>query len=292
MNGISKLLSTDGFIQVNKSLIKKLGLHEAIIIGELCAEYNYWEQRGKLEDNMFYSTRENIEENTGLNEHYQRKALKTLQDAEIISVKRKGIPAVNYYKIDFDKILILLSTRSERDEDQEIDVINLNNNKQTKIKEQKNNSKELLQNSPEFDFGKQKPKKDNLFTKCVSLIDDFVTTHDCDNSVRRKLIMYLNFRLSITDKPLYVNTWKGILNKLAKLCDDTQTYESVINQSIERGYLSFYPINDKSYKSYCNKLADKPWEKGVRSDTYTEEELEELNRIDREREAKGLRTKF
>ena len=66
MTGISKLLSIDGYIQVNKMLIKKLGLHEAIIIGELCAEYNYWEEQGKLDDDMFYSTRENIENNTFL----------------------------------------------------------------------------------------------------------------------------------------------------------------------------------------------------------------------------------
>ena len=111
MDGISKLLCTNGFIQVNKALIKKFGLHEAIIIGELCAEYNYWDEQNKLEeDNMFYSTRENIEENTGLNEHYQRKALKTLQDANIISVKKMGMPAVNYYKINFDKILTILNT--------------------------------------------------------------------------------------------------------------------------------------------------------------------------------------
>ena len=42
MDGISKLLSSDGFIVVNKNLIRELGLHEAIIIGELCSEYNYW----------------------------------------------------------------------------------------------------------------------------------------------------------------------------------------------------------------------------------------------------------
>ena len=47
MNSISKLLSTDGYIQVNKALIKKIGLHEAIIIGELCSEYNYWEEQNK-----------------------------------------------------------------------------------------------------------------------------------------------------------------------------------------------------------------------------------------------------
>mgnify|MGYP006872972897 CR=1 FL=1 len=289
MNGVSKLLSTDGFIAVNKTLIRELGLHEAIMIGEMCSEYNYWEKCNKLEDDMFYSTRDNIEYNTGLSEHFQRKALKTLQEKEIITTKKRGLPAVNYYKINFDKLLTILSTSSSSREEQDIESVNLNNNKQTKIKEQKNNSKELLQNSSGFDFGKQKPKKDNLFTKCVSLIDAFVTAHDCDNSVRRKLIMYLNFRLSVTDKPLYVNMWKGMLNKLVELCDDTQAYESVIDQSIERGYLSFYPINSKSY--YTN-LADKPWEKEVRCDTYTEEELEELRELDRQREAQGLRTRF
>ena len=59
---ISELLATDGYIQVNKKLIKTLGLHEAIIIGELCSEYNYWKNREELVEGSFYSTRENIEE--------------------------------------------------------------------------------------------------------------------------------------------------------------------------------------------------------------------------------------
>ena len=59
---ISELLSTDGYIQVNRKLIKLLGLHEAIIVGELCSEYNYWNRNNGLEeDGSFYSTRDNIE---------------------------------------------------------------------------------------------------------------------------------------------------------------------------------------------------------------------------------------
>lgn len=288
MNGISKLLSIDGFIPVNKTLIKKLGLHEAIILGELCSEYNYWEQQDKLEDDMFYSTRDNIEENTGLNEHYQRKALKTLQDSGIITVKRKGIPAVNYYKIDFDKILILLSARCESREHLEVNPVDLNNNKQTKIKEQNNNSKELLQ-TPEFSFGKQKTNKQNLYTKCVSLIDSY----DFSNwgNIRKLLIDYLQFRLSVKDKPLYFNMWKGILNKLSQMCDDNiAAYESVIQQSIERGYLSFYPVN--SYSKDYDVRKGKPWEEGLSCEQYTEEELAELDALEKEREAKGMRTRF
>lgn len=287
MNGISKLLSTDGFITVNKTLIRELGLHEAIILGELCSEYNYWEKCNKLEDDMFYSTRDNIEYNTGLNEHYQRKALKTLQDAGIIISKRKGIPAVTYYKIDFDKILTLLSTRCERSEHLEVNPVDLNNNKQTKIEKQKNNSKELVQNSPSFEFGRKPKVRESLYTKCVHMIDEFISQHNCGNPVRQKLISYLNYRLQINDKPLYVNMWKGMLNKLDKLHQEGYGYEPIIDYCIERGYLSFYP------PANCyTETTNKPWEDGVNSVAYTDEELAELRKLDAEREARGMRTRF
>ena len=286
MNGISKLLSTDGFITVNKTIIRELGLHEAIMIGELCSEYNYWEKCNKLENDMFYSTRDNIEYNTGLSEHFQRKALKTLQEKEIISIEKRGLPAVNYYKINFDKLLILLSTSASSREQLKIESVNLNN-KQTKIKEEKTNSKELVQNPPTFELGRKPKVRESLYTKCVHMIDEFISQHNCGNPVRQKLISYLNYRLQINDKPLYVNMWKGMLNKLDKLHQEGYGYEPIIDYCIERGYLSFYP------PANCyTETTNKPWEAGVKSVAYTDEELAELRRIDAEREAKGLRTKF
>ena len=69
---LSSLLSSSSFIMTNKILIKAVGTDAAIIIGELCSEYNYWEQREQLLDGeWFYSTRENIEDNTGISEHRQ-----------------------------------------------------------------------------------------------------------------------------------------------------------------------------------------------------------------------------
>ena len=35
------LLSNTGYIIVNKEIIKKIGLHESILLGELCSEYIY-----------------------------------------------------------------------------------------------------------------------------------------------------------------------------------------------------------------------------------------------------------
>lgn len=284
MNGISKLLSTDGFIQVNKTLIKKAGLHEAILIGELCAEYNYWEERNLLEDGFFYSTRDNIEENTGLSEHYQRKALSTLYELGIVIIEKRGLPAKNYYKINFDALLSILEESScQRRRQQDTESVNLNNNKQTKSKkENKNSSKEEL-HSQEFSFGKQStPKKANLYTKCVQLIDSY--DFSCWGNIREQLIDYLNFRISVKDKPLYANVWKGMLNKLANLCvDDVSKYEQVIQYSLERGYLSFY--EPKNFSS--GTVKNKPWEQGVKSETYTEEEKREIERLTAEREARG-----
>ena len=49
LNGIINLLANSGYIILNKTIIKKLGLHEAIILGELCSEYTHWEKNGNLQ---------------------------------------------------------------------------------------------------------------------------------------------------------------------------------------------------------------------------------------------------
>lgn len=158
---------------------------------------------------------------------------------------------------------------------------------------QVNNNKEVNKvvskdTTTEFEFGKSKPKKESLYTKCVTLIDSYDFSNK--GNIRKLLIEYLQFRLSVRDKSLYVNMWKGMLNKLNEMCGkNVAMCEAIIKQSIERGYLSFYPISSGSNNA---SLSSKPWERGVRSDRYTEEELEELAELDRQREAQGLRTRF
>lgn len=103
---LSSLLSSSKYIIVNKDLIKILGLHEAVILGELCSEYSYWESVNQLVDKeYFFSTRENIEKNTGINAHYQRAAMKNLEEKNILISKRMGIPCKKYYKINEIKVI-------------------------------------------------------------------------------------------------------------------------------------------------------------------------------------------
>ena len=98
------LLSNTGYIIVNKEIIKKIGLHEAILLGELCSEYIYWKKKDETVNEFFYSTRDNIEENTGLSAYQQRTAISNLVRKDIIVMKSEGMPLKTWYFINENKV--------------------------------------------------------------------------------------------------------------------------------------------------------------------------------------------
>ena len=160
---LASLLASSKYIIVNKDLIQILGLNEAIILGELCSEYSYWANINKLEDNeYFYSTRDNIQKNTGITPHFQRLAMKNLEEKGIIYTKKKGIPCKTYYKIDEVKVIEYLkkaqlfpensvvdemnvkaltekTTSTQQEEQLDINEVDINNNN---INNKKNNKEE------------------------------------------------------------------------------------------------------------------------------------------------------
>lgn len=96
-----QLLAHDGFVSVNKVLIKELGVEAALLYGELCSEYNYFKLRRMLdEDGAFYSTVENVENNIYLNDYSQRKALRILEDKNLLTISKRGLPPKRYIKLN------------------------------------------------------------------------------------------------------------------------------------------------------------------------------------------------
>ena len=94
-------IATDGYIIVNKEIARCLGLEEAVLLGELSAKYNYWEDRNLLdEEGFFFATAEDIEHETGLSAYKQRTAFKNLESKNIIETKFKGVPPKKYFKIN------------------------------------------------------------------------------------------------------------------------------------------------------------------------------------------------
>lgn len=225
----------------------------------------------QTENQMFTGSLQYLADWCGATKQGISKNLKNLLDRNLIAKQeeyKNGVKFVAYYTTEFNGVYNSVERGIQ------LSLINNIDNTQTD-KIDRNNSKELLQNS-DFEFGKKKPKKDSLYTKCIAMIDEFVSKHNCGAVVREKLIDYLNYRLSVKDKPLYTNMWKGMLKKLDDLHREGYGYSPIIDFCLERGYLSFYPPSN-----YSN-IKEKPWEKGVKSDSYTEEEKRELERIEHE----------
>ena len=149
------LLSNTGYIIVNKEIIKKIGLHEAILLGELCSEYIYWKKKYETVNEFFYSTRENIEENTGLSAYQQRTAISNENEKSssenVIQqvVKKINNKALNNFRTSYEEIL-----------QHDVKEVNINNNKNNN-KENKidglfnfiiNNKKEIPEEFKNIDY--------------------------------------------------------------------------------------------------------------------------------------------
>lgn len=154
-----------------------------------------------------------------------------------------------------------------------------------------NNNKELskdnsnnISKKQQFNFGKKSNKKSSTkkftYQDCIACIDNFTD----DESLRSALYDYLNLRLSMMkEKPMKLVQWESMLITLEKALKKSSadvTYEDIVRRAIERGYATFFPINNYSYSS--GNVKNKPWEQGVKSETYTEEEKRELEKIEQE----------
>lgn len=85
-------------------------------------------------------------------------------------------------------------------------------------------------------------KRPTLFDKCVAEIDKFTDLPE----LREKLIQFLKIRLEVKDKPFGIESWKGMLKKLDQaVAECMREYVDVVQQSIDKGWLSFYPIDNK-----------------------------------------------
>ena len=88
------------FVMVSKVVIRELGLEAAVMLSELYSEYLYWKaSNGLTEAGYFYSTMENVKNNTGLTRARQDSAIKVLEKAGIIKKYVHGMPAKRYFKL-------------------------------------------------------------------------------------------------------------------------------------------------------------------------------------------------
>lgn len=137
-----------------------------------------------------------------------------------------------------------------------------------------------------FDFGKKENKprktKNNLYTKCSAMIYNFTDIP----ALQKLLFTYLNMRLEIKDKPLYANQFKGMLNKLASYSDSATLLCEIVQQSVDRGYLSFFPVNNYKQGKSTHDAIHESGSGVVINDTKEDAEKREQFRAKMEAEGK------
>ena len=127
------LLSSTAFLIVNKELAKQVGLKAAVLLADLISKEEYFISKG-MTDGWFFNTAKNIEDDTSLTSHQQRKAIKNLKDLGIIETKVVGIPAKKHFKIIENKLLSFFNT-SFKETDKQVykKQKTYNNNKEIRI---------------------------------------------------------------------------------------------------------------------------------------------------------------
>ena len=227
--GILQLISTSNFITVNKDLIKELGLEEAILLGELASEYDYWNNKNEIEDDYFYSTIENIEEKTTLTAYKQRKCLENLKNKGIIDIQIRGIPAKRYIKINEEKVIEIfnnkllknLTTGCKKISQLEVKKLNGNNN--------------IINNNINKNIKKE--KKETEF-------DSVITENFTDEELKQTVYEFIKMRKAIK-KPLTTRGLELMINKLKKITSNTNEQIQILNNSIMNNWLGIFPLKEE-----------------------------------------------
>lgn len=231
-------------------------------------------------ESAFHGSRNYIANTFNISKPTVDKALQNLLDnGYIVKYDSDDFNTPNAYAVNIGVVKKLYMGSKETLQGGSKETLLNNTSKQT-TKKEKVVSKDT---TTEFQFGNQKPKKQNLYTKCVSLIDQKTN----NSEIRSLLIDWLNMLLEkykSTGRVLYANVFKGKLNMLDKY--DRKDWKEIIEYNIQRGYEGFYPLPmNNNY--------------GVRSESgtrhvprMTEEDYEAEKKQMAELEAQGMQVIF
>ena len=234
------ILSSGNYIVVNKKIASELGLCEAILLGELASEHKYWSNTEKLEDGFFYSTVENIKENTTLSRKQQTRAMNTLEDKGIVTAVLKGIPAKRYVRINEDAILPYLldkfvpnglTSSSQTDELVRPKRTTNNNNNN-------NNKKESKKERPQSGY-------------------DEILAEIPDDALRETYLDYIKMRKMIK-APMTDRALQMLINKVEQLePGNTERQKLLLDTAILNNWKSVYPLKDNQTRSYGRTAEEK-----------------------------------
>ena len=107
-NRLFNQLTQDSFLMVNKKLTQIYGIQFAGILNNLIDKYKYFHNRGMDEEGWFFVTDKQQMQQMGISIHTLKKTRESIKTFKFIQIKRKGIPAKLFYKVNTNKLLDFL----------------------------------------------------------------------------------------------------------------------------------------------------------------------------------------
>lgn len=148
---IKRILTQSAFWLVNKHIAKFVGLDASILLSSLVSKFEYFNTE------WFYCTANDILKETTLSYFKQKAAQEELMKHGLIEIRREGMPAKLYFKINEENILRVLNTSIEETLNQQLEKLEINNSNNLNTY---NKNNEII--SDEIREGKE-PKNSTLF---------------------------------------------------------------------------------------------------------------------------------
>ena len=102
-------LRSESSLIINKVLIERIGLIPAVLLSNYLEKQLYFDKKYSDNNGWFYQTHSQIQNQIFLSERELIKAKKALISSKLIEIKRQGLPAKEWIRINYDKILSLLT---------------------------------------------------------------------------------------------------------------------------------------------------------------------------------------
>ena len=250
------ILASTPFLILNKSLLVAFGIDANVVLSHLYQQQNYFKDQGQLVNGMFFCTIENISCVTTLSYYQIKQSLATLTKWGIIEVKRKGIPAKLYYKINEKEILKILKTNNKNINN--LDCQNFNNKILNNLESINNNKEIIIKNNNNIIT-----QKAHFINEVCSLDnkqhhEDFIDYWTEENS-RGKM----RFQME--------KTWNTSL-RFKRWCRNNEKFNKV-SKSTEPKYPDYYDVHfakrleqdHTALRSYYKHLESIGYEKKVNS---------------------------
>jgi len=102
---VVEIFRTDSFLAINKTLIQKLGLMEAIILSAYIDKHIYFQNKGYKNNGWFYFIHSDMKKQLCIAESTIRKYKRILIKNKILRIKTEGIPSKEWVKINFTALM-------------------------------------------------------------------------------------------------------------------------------------------------------------------------------------------